>query len=72
MNIKHLGSHIGNNTDVNQHHQHNLPTILIVVFGSFVLGAIPITYGLSLTPDKSQNAVMIPGEATLWKAVGES
>ncbi len=70
MNVKHLDGHIENNADFSQH-QNNLRMILLVVFGSFVLGAIPITYGLRLTPASSQNTVTVPGEATLWKSVGE-
>ena len=71
MNVKHLGSHLENNAEFDRHPQHNLRTIFVVVFASFVLGAIPITYGSRLTPQSSQNAVTVPGEATLWKAVGE-
>lgn len=70
MNIKHLGSDIENNDVIIEHRQHHLRTIFLVVFGSFVLGAIPITYGLRLTPASSQSAVTVPGEATLWKSVG--
>ncbi len=71
MNVKHLGRHIENNGELSQHPQHNIRTIFLVVFASFVLGAIPITYGSRLTPESSQQAVTVPGEATLWKAVGE-
>ena len=71
MNVKHLGSNLENNAELIQHPQHNISTIFLVVFASFALGAIPITYGSRLTPESSQNAVTVPGEATLWKAVGE-
>lgn len=71
MNIKHLGDDILNHGKTSQHHQHNLRTVFLVVFGSFVLGIIPITYGLRLTPASSQNGIIVPGEATLWQAVGE-
>lgn len=71
MNIKHFGSHLKNNAESNRHPQHNISTIFLVVFASFALGAIPITYGSRLTPQSSQRAVTVPGEATLWKTVGE-
>ncbi len=71
MNVKHLGSNLENNAELIQHPQHNLRTIFLVVFASFTLGAIPITYGSRLTPASSQNTVTVPGEATLWKSVGE-
>lgn len=71
MNIKHLGDRLENNAEFKKHTQHNLQTIVLVVFGSFVLGAIPIIYGLRSTETSSQNAVTVAGEATLWKAVGE-
>jgi len=71
MNVKHLGSHLENNAEFNGHPQHNLRTICLVVFSSFVLGAIPITYGLRLTPESSQNTATVPGEATLWKSLGD-
>ena len=71
MNVKHLGSHLEHNPESNRHPQHNISTIFLVVFASFALGAIPITYGSRLTPESSQNAVTVPGEATLWKSVGE-
>lgn len=71
MNVKHLGSQLENNPEFNRHPQHNISTICLVVFASFALGAIPITYGSRLTPESSQNTVTVPGEATLWKAVGE-
>ncbi len=71
MNVKHLGSQLENNPEFNRHPQHNISTICLVIFGSFVLGIVPITYGLRLTPASSQNTVTVPGEATLWKAVGE-
>lgn len=71
MNVKHLGSHLENNAEFNGHSQHNFRTIFLVVLASFALGAIPITYGSRLTPQSSQNAVTVPGEATLWKSVGE-
>ena len=71
MNVKHLGSHLENNAESNRHPQHNISTPMLIVFASFTLGAIPITYGLQLTPESSRSAVTVPGEATLWKAVGE-
>ena len=71
MNVKHLGSRLGNNADSNRHRQHNLRTVCLVVFASFALGAIPITYGSRLTPESSQNSVTVPGEASLWKSVGQ-
>ena len=71
MNVKHLSDRLDRNPEFDPHPQHNISTILLVVFASFVLGAIPITYGLRLTPESSQQAVTVPGEASLWKAVGE-
>ncbi len=71
MNVKDLGSHLENNAESNWHQQHNISTIFLVVLASFALGAIPITYGSRLTPQSSQNTVTLPGEATLWKAVGQ-
>ena len=71
MNIKHLDSNIGNNGEISQNLPDNLRTVALVVFSSFVLGIIPITYGLRLTPESSQNAVIVPGEASLWKSVAE-
>ncbi len=71
MNVKHLGSNLEHNAEFDRHPQHNLRTIFLVVFASFTLGAIPITYGSRLTPASSQNTVTVPGEATLWKSVGE-
>lgn len=71
MNIKHLGSHLENNAESNRQELHNFRTIFLVLFASFTLGAIPIIYGSRLTPQSSQNAVTVPGEATLWKAVGQ-
>ncbi len=71
MNIKHLGSHIENNGELSQYSYRNISTIFVVVFASFVLSAIPITYGSRLTPASSQNTVTVPGEATLWKSLGD-
>ncbi|AFY53141.1 hypothetical protein Riv7116_0546 [Rivularia sp. PCC 7116] len=71
MNIKHLRTDIENNGVLIGYRQHNIRMIFLVVFGSFVLGIIPITYGLRLTPESTQNAVTVPGEASLWKPVGE-
>ncbi len=68
MNIKHLGGYLEGSAEFNRHY---LRTIFIVLLGSFALGAIPITYGLRLTPESSQSMVTIPGEATLWKSLGE-
>ena len=71
MNVKGLGRHLENNAEFNQHPQHNLRTIFLVVFASFTLGAIPITYGSRLTPESSQITLTVPGEASLWQAVGQ-
>ncbi len=71
MNVKDLGRHLENNPEFNRHPQHNFRTILLVVFASFSLGAIPITYGSRLTPESSQNAATVPGEASLWKSLGD-
>ncbi len=71
MNVKHLGDRRKNNREFIYHPQHNISTIFVVVFASFVLGAIPITYGLRLTPQSSQQAVTVPGEGTLWKSLGD-
>ena len=71
MNIKNLGGQLKNNAEFSQHQQYNLRMISLTVFTSFVLGAIPIIYGSRLTPESSQNAVTVPGEGTLWKAVGQ-
>ena len=71
MNVKDLGSHLENNAESNGHNQHNISTIFLVVFASFALGAIPITYGSRLTPESSQIVLTVPGEATLWKSVGQ-
>ena len=68
MKVKNTSSRTKHNAEFNQHHLHS---ILLVVFGSFVVGAIPITYGLRLTPVASQNNVTVPGEATLWKPLGQ-
>lgn len=70
MNIKNLGGQL-KNAELSQHQHYNFRTILLIVFASFVLGAIPITYGLRLTPESSQQAVTVPGEATLWKSLGD-
>ena len=70
MNVKGLGRHLENNAEFNQHPQHNLRAIFLVVFASFALGAIPITYGSRLTPESSQNTVTVPGEASLWQTLG--
>lgn len=70
MNVKGLGRHLDND-EFNQHPQHNFGTIFLVVFASFALGAIPIIYGSRLTPQSSQSSVTVPGETTLWKAVGQ-
>ncbi len=71
MNIKHLGTDIENNSVLIGYRQHNLRMIFLAIFASFALGAIPITYGSRLTPQSSQNTVTVPGEATLWKSLGE-
>lgn len=71
MKIKHLGSDIENNGVLIGQRQHYLRMIFLAVFASFTLGAIPIIYGSRLTPESSQSAVTVPGEASLWKAVGQ-
>ena len=70
MNIKNLGSHLEQVAESNGHPQHNISTIFLVVFASFTLGAIPITYGSRLTPESSQNTVTVTGEASLWQTLG--
>lgn len=71
MNIKNLGGQLKNNAELSEYQHYYFRTILLVVFASFTLGAIPIIYGSRLTPQSSQNAATVPGEATLWKAVGQ-
>lgn len=71
MNVKHFGSHLENNAESNHHQQQNISTIFLMVFASFTLNAIPIIYGSRLTPQSSQNMVTVPGEATLWKSLGD-
>ncbi|BAY87202.1 hypothetical protein NIES267_67210 [Calothrix parasitica NIES-267] len=71
MNVKGLGRHLENNAEFNQNPQRNFGTIFLVVFASFTLGAIPIIYGSRLTPESSQHSVNVPGETTLWKALGQ-
>ena len=71
MNVKGLGRNLENNGELNRHPQHNLSMISLVIFASFALGAIPITYGSRLTPESSQITLTVPGEASLWQAVGQ-
>lgn len=71
MNIKHLRSDIENNGVLIGYRQHYLRMIFLAVFASFTLGAIPIIYGSRLTPESSQIVVTVPGEASLWKSLGD-
>ena len=44
--------------------------ILLVILGSFVLGAIPLFYGFTL-PSSSPQAPTVPHEGTLWHPVSQ-
>lgn len=49
--------------------RHPWRNILLVVVGAFILGAIPITYGL--TSARQDATPRTPGEAGLWTVVVE-
>lgn len=72
IKTKDFTSGIRNLGEIKRHQQHNIRSIFLVLFGSFILGAIPIIYGLRLTTESSQNAAgKVPVEMSLWRVLGE-
>jgi hypothetical protein len=45
--------------------------VMMIILGSFVIGAIPLMYGSTTTTDSQQNP-LIPAEAQLWRPLGYS
>ncbi len=56
--------------DVGEHQENPIYTVLLVVCSSFVIGAIPVIYGLSLDTDShNQNATTT--QLSPWSVLGE-
>ncbi|GAB4525057.1 MAG: hypothetical protein Tsb0014_04080 [Pleurocapsa sp.] len=61
------------NINVAEHHDYQIITVLFAICASFVLGAIPIIFGLGLTPETLDRDVNIaPTELSPWSAVGKA
>ncbi|WP_036486089.1 hypothetical protein [Myxosarcina sp. GI1] len=56
--------------EVSEHHDNPIYTVLLVVCSSFVIGAIPVIYGLSLdTASPNHNATTT--QLSPWSVLGE-
>lgn len=65
MRTNHTHHHGG----VSEHHDNPIYTVLLVICSSFVIGAIPIIYGLSLDSDSpNQNTTT---QLSPWSVLGE-
>ncbi|MDJ0590660.1 MAG: hypothetical protein QNJ72_11780 [Pleurocapsa sp. MO_226.B13] len=55
----------------NHEHLTQLTLVFLVVFGSLIMGLVPLVFGLALT-DAHEDNFMLPTEAELWKPLGEA
>lgn len=66
MRMNHTHHHV----DVRERHDNPIYSILLVVLSSFVVGAIPVIYGLSLNANSSEpNVTTTP--LTPWSVLAE-
>ena len=50
---------------------HPLIPVLLMVWGSLVLGLIPILYGATLGQKTTSTPILVPHQASLWSVLGE-
>ncbi|HEY9726766.1 MAG TPA: hypothetical protein V6D50_09995 [Chroococcales cyanobacterium] len=50
---------------------HPLIPVLLMAWGSLVLGLIPILYGATLGQTATSTPILVPHQASLWSVLGE-
>ena len=61
---------VATNGTLSKQKENPVMMVFLVVLGSFVLGSVPLIYGLNLTSSSSQ-APTVPHESVLWNGMGK-